>query len=113
MNHCTLEVSKVRLANPAFMLLALDSRLLPILYLNSINAFISASGCLFRFAATAPVPEITLLGRHMTGLNAVYDALGMARPTFDSIVAGATEIGKPQMDQVRDAIRAVESLSAG
>jgi len=40
----------------------------------------------------------------------IYDALGRTRPTFDSIVARVTVIGKRQMDQVRNAFRVVETV---
>jgi len=67
---------------------------------------------------TAPIPAagVPIFRHHMitlqTGLNAIYDALGRTRPTFDAIVPRVTVVGKRQMDQIRNAIRAVESISA-
>ena len=56
----------------------------------------------------------TILAKHMTtlqtGLNGIFDVLGRTRPIFDSIVAGVTVIGKSQMDQIRNVIRAGESI---
>ena len=64
------------------------------------------------FPAPIPAPGVAILSKHMTdlqtGLNAVYDALGRARPTFDSIMAGVTAIGKSQMEPIRNVTRALE-----
>jgi len=69
------------------------------------------------FPALIPAPGLAILSKHMTDLqtrlNAVYDALGRARPTFDSIMAGVTAIGKSQMEPVRNVIRALERKSPG
>jgi len=84
--------------------------------LEAINTLGQRNG-LGTISFTAPIPAsgVAILARHMTtlqtGINAVYDVLGRTRPIFDSIVAGATVIGKSQIDQIRNAIRTVESLS--
>ena len=66
------------------------------------------------FTAPIPAPGVLISAKDMitlqTGLNAIYDALGRTRPTFDSIVPRVTVVGKRQMDQVRNAIRAVETV---
>ena len=68
------------------------------------------------FAAPIPAAGVPISAKDMitlqTGLNELFDALGRTRPTFDSIVAGVTAIGKLQIEQIRNAIRAAESLSA-
>jgi hypothetical protein len=65
------------------------------------------------FAAPIPASGVAILARYMdtlqTGLSALYDALARTRPTFDAIVPGLTVIGKSQMVQVRNAIRALET----
>jgi len=81
--------------------------------LEAINTLRSRNGLgNLNFTALAPTPGVTILAMHMTdlqtGLNAVYDALGRARPTFDSIVSGVTLIGRSQMEQIRNVIRALE-----
>ena len=69
------------------------------------------------FPAPIPAPGVAILSKHMTDLqtrlNAVYVALGRTRPTFDSIVAGVTVIGKSQMEPIRNVIRALERKSPG
>jgi len=83
--------------------------------LEAINALRRTNG-LGTISFTAPLPAlgVPISAKDMitlqTGLNAVYDALGRARPTFDAIVAGVTVVGKRQMEQVRNAIRAVETV---
>jgi len=83
--------------------------------LDAINTLRQRDG-LSSVSFTAPIPAagVAVLATHLTtlqtGLNAVYDALGMARPAFDTIVAGVTAIGKSQIDQIRNAIRAVETV---
>jgi len=85
--------------------------------LERINTLRQLNG-LGTISFTAPIPAagVPISAKDMTtlqtGLNAIYDALGRTRPTFDSIVRRVTVIGKRQMDQVRNAIRALESISA-
>jgi len=66
------------------------------------------------FSAPIPAAGVLISAKDMitlqTGLNRIYDALGRTRPTFDAIVARVTIVGKRQMDQVRNAIRAVETV---
>jgi hypothetical protein len=81
--------------------------------LDAINTLRQLNGLSsISFVPPIPASGVAILARHMdtlqTGLNAVYDALGRTRPTFDSIVARVTVIGKPQIEQIRNAIRAVE-----
>jgi hypothetical protein len=84
--------------------------------LEAINTLRQRNG-LGTISFTAPIPAagVPISAKDMitlqTGINAVYDALGRTRPTFDSIVPRVTVVGKRQMEQVRNAIRAVESLS--
>jgi len=83
--------------------------------LEAINTLGQRNG-LGNISFDAPIPAagVPIAAKDMitlqTGINAVYDALGRTRPTFDTIVAGVTVIGKLQMDQVRNAIRAVETV---
>jgi len=83
--------------------------------LERINTLRQRNG-LGTISFTAPIPAagVPISRNHMitlqTGLNAIYDALGRTRPTFDSIVARVTLVGKRQMDQIRNAIRAVETV---
>jgi len=83
--------------------------------IEAINTLRSRNG-LGTISFTAPIPAVgvTISRNQMitlqTGLNAIYDALGRTRPTFDSIVPRVTVIGKRQMEQVRNAIRAVETV---
>ncbi len=83
--------------------------------LDAINTLRQRNG-LGTISFTAPIPAVGVMisRNHMitlqTGLNAIFVALGRTRPTFDTIVAGVTVIGKRQMDQVRNAIRAGETV---
>jgi len=81
--------------------------------LEAINTLRSRNGLgNINFTAPLPASGVTIIAKHMitlqTGLNAIFDALGRTRPTFDTVVAGVTVIGKPQIDKVRNAIRALE-----
>ena len=85
--------------------------------LEAINTLGQRNGLgTINFTAPKPAAGVPISRNHMltlqTGLNALYDALGRTRPTFDTIVARTTVIGKRQMDQVRNAIRDLESISA-
>ncbi len=83
--------------------------------LEAINTLRQRNG-LGTISFTAPIPAVggTISRNHMitlqTGINAIYDALGRTRSTFDAIVARVTVVGKRQMEQVRNAIRAVETV---
>jgi len=85
--------------------------------LTAINTLRQLNGLgTISFSAPIPAVGVPISAKDMitlqTGLNAIYDALGRTRPTFDSIVPRVTVVGKRQMDQVRNAIRALESILA-